>query len=71
MLYTDGLADAANPSGDTFDTEGIEASVRSTFPKTQPAVVLQNILAGVKQFSAGEPPGDDQTLIVISPEASG
>lgn len=68
VLYTDGLAEAANASGDMFDTQGIEASVRSAFPETHPTVVLRSILAGVKQFSAGEPPGDDQTLIVIAPD---
>ena len=71
VLYTDGLTEAANPSEDMFGTEGILASVRATLPDTQPTAVLQNLLLNVQQFAAGEPPGDDQTLIVISPDASG
>jgi sigma-B regulation protein RsbU (phosphoserine phosphatase) len=68
VLYTDGLAEAANASGEMFGTEGIAASVRATLPETHPDAILKELLTGVQQFAAGEPQGDDQTVIVISPD---
>ncbi|MBI3934530.1 MAG: PP2C family protein-serine/threonine phosphatase [Acidobacteria bacterium] len=69
VLYTDGLAEAANAAGEMFGTEGIEKAVAAANPDTNPATVLQSILTNVHEFSAGEPQGDDQTVVVIAPEA--
>jgi phosphoserine phosphatase RsbU/P len=65
VLYTDGVSEASNAAGETFDERGIVQSVRAAAAALSPGDVLENILSGVRQFSAGEPQGDDQTLVVI------
>ena len=68
VLYTDGVVEAANPNDEMFDVEGLVRSIEATRQYGPPEVILARILSDVQEFSAGEPPSDDQTLIVISPD---
>ena len=68
LLYTDGVVEACNPADEMFGVEGLLRSVEASRPDVTPETVLARILANVREFSAGEPPADDQTLVVISPD---
>lgn len=68
VLYTDGVVEACNPADEMFGVEGLVRSVEAARPDVAPETVLARILANVREFSAGEPPADDQTLVVISPD---
>ena len=68
LLYTDGVVEACNPADEMFGVEGLVRSVEASRPDVTPETVLARILANVREFSAGEPPADDQTLVVISPD---
>ena len=66
VLYTDGLSEASNSADEMFDVEGLVRSVRAAQPGGLPEAILARILSNVREFSAGAPPDDDQTLVVIS-----
>ena len=68
VLYTDGVVEASNAADDMFGVEGLVRSVQAARPGSAPDAILARILADVHEFSAGEPPADDQTLVVISPD---
>ena len=68
LLYTDGVVEACNPADEMFGVEGLLRSVEASRPDFTPETILARILANVREFSAGEPPADDQTLVVISPD---
>ena len=68
LLYTDGVVEACNPADEMFGVEGLLRSVEASRPDGTPETILARILANVREFSAGEPPADDQTLVVISPD---
>ena len=67
VLYTDGVVEATNPAGEMFGVEGIRQCLGSSRPDFIPETILACILDGVREFAAGEPAADDQTLIVVSP----
>lgn len=73
VLYTDGLSEASNSDDDMFGTEGLVRSVlearRNGAADGAPNGIIDRILADMQDFSAGQPQADDQTLIVISPDA--
>ena len=68
VLYTDGVVEAANSGDEMFGVEGLVRSIEATRQYGPPEAILGRILSDVQEFSAGEPPADDQTLIVISPD---
>ncbi len=67
VLYTDGVVEATNPAGEMFGIEALAHSVEATRPNATAEAVLAQIVADVKEFSAGTQASDDQTLVVISP----
>lgn len=67
VLYTDGLAEAEDPSGTPFDVHGIDRTVASLRPETSPEVILNKLMDDVNAYTAGAPASDDRTVIVISP----
>ncbi len=68
VLYTDGVVEAANAAGEMYGIEGLVRSVEAMRPDSNPESVLARILADVREFAAGTPAADDQTLVVISPD---
>ncbi len=68
VLYTDGLPEASNSADEMFGIEGLVGSVRAAQPNGLPETTLDRIMASVREFSAGQPQADDQTIIVITPE---
>ena len=61
LLYTDGLIEAANKTGDFFGRESLAAALRQT-AGDGPAAAADRILTSVQQWSASQ--DDDLTLIV-------
>jgi serine phosphatase RsbU (regulator of sigma subunit) len=67
VLYTDGLTEAANPAGDEFGIDRLEAVVRRH--ATEPLVALAvAIETAIEVFVDGTPFGDDRTLVVLRRE---
>jgi serine phosphatase RsbU (regulator of sigma subunit) len=63
VIYSDGVTEANNPSGDEFEIEGLaEAVIRS---RTESAsAIINHINKSLTAYTAGAPPSDDVTLIV-------
>ena len=68
MLYTDGITEAANPKGDEFGLDRLQAVVRkySREPLVALAVAIET---AVEVFVDGTPFGDDRTIVMLRREA--
>jgi phosphoserine phosphatase RsbU/P len=66
-LYTDGITEAANPRGDEFSLDRLQAVVRRH--AREPLIALAvAIEAAVEVFADGTPFGDDRTLVLLRRE---
>ncbi|MBN1887844.1 MAG: SpoIIE family protein phosphatase [Thermoflexales bacterium] len=63
LLYTDGLPDALNSQGEEFGMDRLEACVMASIDQPVSAIV-QAIHQALTAFVGGEPPFDDQTMVV-------
>jgi serine phosphatase RsbU (regulator of sigma subunit) len=61
-IYTDGVTEAADPTGDEFGEERLIETLRRN-RKSVAASLLQSVIQSVQQFSPGEQ-GDDITVVV-------
>ena len=63
VIYSDGVTEATNPTGDEFEIPGLaEAVIQS---RTQAASeIIRHINKSLVAYTAGAPPADDVTLIV-------
>ena len=68
LLYTDGITEAANPAGDEFGLERLQAAVQkhSREPLVALAVAVET---AVEVFADGTPFGDDRTVVLLRREA--
>jgi serine phosphatase RsbU (regulator of sigma subunit) len=66
-LYTDGITEAANPGGDEYGLDRLEAVVRAQAKEPLIAIAVA-IEASVEAFADGEPYGDDRTLVMVRRE---
>lgn len=64
VAYTDGITEAANPSGQLWGVERLERLLRSCNRKA-PNEIVERILSEVSEFANGEPQRDDVTLVVM------
>ncbi len=66
-LYTDGITEAANPKGDEFGLDRLQAVVQkySQEPLVALAVAIET---AVEVFADGTPFGDDRTLVLLRRE---
>jgi serine phosphatase RsbU (regulator of sigma subunit) len=64
VAYTDGITEAANPSGELWGLERLEKLLQSCSGMT-PSEIVERILAEVSDFANGEPQRDDVTLVVM------
>ncbi len=68
VLYTDGITEAANPAGDEFGLDRLQAVVRQY--AQEPLVALAGwIETAVEVFADGTPYGDDRTIVMLRREA--
>jgi sigma-B regulation protein RsbU (phosphoserine phosphatase) len=68
VLYTDGITEAANPKGDEFGLDRLQAVVQkhSREPLVALAVAIET---AVEVFADGTPFGDDRTVVMVRREA--
>jgi serine phosphatase RsbU (regulator of sigma subunit) len=64
VAYTDGITEAANPSGQLWGVERLESLLRSC-SRIAPWEIVERILAEVSDFANDEPQRDDVTLVVM------
>jgi phosphoserine phosphatase RsbU/P len=63
VIYSDGVTEAHNPTGEEFEIEGLAAAVIPDRNQSA-AAIIRTINKAVTAFTAGAPPADDITLIV-------
>ena len=64
VLYTDGITEASDPDGQEMELTGLRGLLSPV--RTQPLAVLeQRIEEALDAFTAGAPPSDDRTLVLI------
>jgi len=71
LLYSDGLADAENASGEQFGDGRLRSLLREAARADSPEGVLDLVLESVRSFVAGHPPADDITLLVVRYDGAG
>lgn len=64
VLYTDGITEAADPAGQELELAGLRALVSPSRAQPLPALELR-IEEALEAFTAGAPPSDDRTLVLI------
>jgi len=64
ILYTDGVTEAINTSGDEFGLENLKTVV-SNSKDLKAQEILDNILESVNNFTRGTPQFDDITLLIM------
>jgi phosphoserine phosphatase RsbU/P len=65
LLYTDGLSEARNSSGDEYGIERLSSLVGNG-PQTGPRAMINRCLEDLKKFQARAPNIDDLTMMAIS-----
>ncbi len=68
MLYTDGITEAANPKGDEFGLDRLQAVVQKYAQEPLVALAVA-IETAVEVFVDGTPFGDDRTIVMLRREA--
>jgi len=68
VLYTDGITEARNMNNQEFGEDTLTTLLKKSL-KQPAAKVVEKIMAEVTNFSAGAPPMDDMTFVVIKRSA--
>jgi sigma-B regulation protein RsbU (phosphoserine phosphatase) len=63
VLFTDGIADAADATGEPFGADRLDAALSGC--DGSPSVVVGRVLGALEQFADGTPVADDRTLLVV------
>lgn len=64
VYYTDGLTEAENPTGEPYGEERLMQVVSQIGDKSS-GELMEMILLDVDEFSEGEPPFDDMTMLIV------
>lgn len=64
VVFSDGVSEAFNPTGDEFGDEGLLASI-AAMRATEVQSRLQHVLASVSEFTAGAAQHDDITAMIV------
>jgi serine phosphatase RsbU (regulator of sigma subunit) len=65
VFLTDGLVEAADPAGEPFGFERLEALLRAE-ASADAARLREAVLAAVSAHTHGAPPDDDRTLLIVT-----
>ncbi len=68
LIYTDGITEATNNSGQFFDQERLERSIEGCTDR-DPDRMVDAIISSVNEFRAGAEQNDDITLLVLGTTA--
>ena len=69
ILYTDGVTEAKNSSGELFGMEGLTAALKKE--TASPAALINTISTAVEKFSLDHGRSDDITLVTLKREPAG
>jgi sigma-B regulation protein RsbU (phosphoserine phosphatase) len=62
VFYTDGIVEATNSAGEMFGLNRLDLVLGQCRDEAED--LLQAVLAAVEEFTGGQPPTDDRTLLV-------
>jgi len=62
IFYTDGIVEATNSAGEMFGVERLDRVLSQC--REEASELLGAVLTALEEFTAGQPPADDQTLLV-------
>jgi sigma-B regulation protein RsbU (phosphoserine phosphatase) len=65
VLYTDGITDAASPSGERFGQERLLGAIAATCRDGSATDTCRSVIQGVLSFQAEASPADDLALLVL------
>ncbi len=65
IMQTDGITEASGPGTEMFGMEGLGATLANLPPCQPSGVIMEKVLRAVETLSAGAPPSDDRTLLVM------
>jgi sigma-B regulation protein RsbU (phosphoserine phosphatase) len=68
VLYTDGILDAASPTGDRFGEERFRAVLGEA--PAEPEALVGAVTAAVSRFTGNAPQADDVTCLAVAPDPS-
>ncbi len=71
VLYSDGINEAANQSGEEFGEDRITQIISSAAPGAAPEETCERIMRHVHTFARSGAPADDQTLMLVRFRESG
>ena len=63
-MFTDGVTEAANPEGDLFSEQRLEAVLRAAAGRTSPEIV-QSVAEAVRGFVGAALPSDDIAMLAL------
>jgi sigma-B regulation protein RsbU (phosphoserine phosphatase) len=63
-VFSDGITEALNPSGDEFGEERLLASI-CAHRESPPSILLHGVLASVREFIGSAEQSDDLTALVL------
>ena len=64
VFYTDGVTEAMNPDDELFGTARLKATLIAA-QESSAGEIVNAILLAVREFTAGAPPSDDLTIVVV------
>ena len=65
ITFSDGVSEASNAHGTEFGDERILECVQAAPRGLEPRELVQQVMAGVREFTVGEPQSDDITVLVV------
>ncbi len=65
ITFSDGVTEAWDAEGAEFGDERILKCLHASPRDIEPSELVQQVLAGVREFTVGEPQGDDITVLVV------
>ena len=65
LFFTDGITDRQSPDGTMFDLDRLAAAL-ARHREREPAAIVTSIVGELDDFSRGQEPEDDQTLVAIA-----
>ena len=65
IIFSDGVSEATNGEGTEFGDERLLECMRACASDITPRDLVEKLLAGVREFTVGEPQSDDITLLVV------
>ncbi len=65
VLFSDGVSDAEDPSGEQFGEDRLRAVLVDGAARLTPEGVLDRVLHATREFAKDQPPADDITVLVV------